>query len=61
MQSILHTLEYVILISELFSFSFNEKFSKFKNLIKSQKERIWDWSMDQLGLVGASFITGLLT
>jgi hypothetical protein len=61
MQSILHTLEYVILISELFSFSFNEKFSKFKNLIKSQKERIWDWSMDQLGLVGTSFITGLLT
>jgi hypothetical protein len=61
MQSILHTLEYVILISELFLFSFNEKFSKFKNLIKSQKERIWDWSMDQLGLVGTSFITGLLT
>jgi hypothetical protein len=61
MQSILHTLEYVILISELFSFSFNEKFSKFKNLIKSQKERIWDWSMDQLGLVGTSFITGLST
>jgi hypothetical protein len=61
MQSILHTLEYVILISELFSFSFNEKFSKFKNLIESQKERIWDWSMDQLGLVGTSFITGLST
>ena len=51
MQSILHTLEYVILISELFSFSFNEKFFQVQKFNRESKR-------ENLGLEHGSIRVG---